>query len=120
MRHAPPVKSEVYDTNYYNGMGGFNRFETQNCENSPYGHTVAFMSRFINLEDAHILDIGCGRGDPLFYLSNQIKNGVGFDYSKAATDIGKISADKKITLPFLKEILPFSTRNLKIISLLCV
>lgn len=91
MSNQKIVDSKIYDTNYY-------LYDNEGCYEYSKGLDSNIHPKFIRaLELAqlqsgqNILDIGCGRGELLYYCAKKGASGLGLDYSKAAIDIAQMT-----------------------------
>ena len=85
------VDPRIYDTNYY-------LYDNEGCHEYRKGLDENIHPKFKQaLELAQpkkgdsILDIGCGRGELLYYCAKRGANGLGLDYSQAAIDIAQLT-----------------------------
>lgn len=94
--------AEAYDATYYlSDCGGFDAFEMSNgrCLDARLSN----MGAIIDPQPGElILDVGCGRGELSWYLSQFCQHVVGIDYSQDAIRIAndayiKDAKDKKVT-----------------------
>jgi len=89
------VDPKVYTKEYYlNDCTGFEEFK------KSFGKILE--PRFIELikyfkvnPDVRVLDIGCGRGEMVFYAASKGANAVGIDYARASIDLAKFAQKKQ-------------------------
>ena len=89
------VDPKVYTKDYYlNDCSGFNEFK------QSFGKTLEL--RFVELikyfdikANTRVLDIGCGRGEMVFYAAGKGAEAVGIDYSKDAIALAKVAQKKQ-------------------------
>ena len=90
------------------------RYKTGNLPwniNRPDKNLIETISSF-NIASGHALDIGCGTGDNVFWLSENGFNAAGVDYSPTAIDQAKFKAASRSSQPefhvvdFLKDVIP--------------
>lgn len=91
MRSIPP---SVYTKEYYlRNCFGFEEFNKHFGKKIPEKSKKLF--KFISIEKGYkILDIGCGRGDIVFYLASLGTKAFGIDYSKAAINLANMARKK--------------------------
>lgn len=89
------VDPKVYTKDYYlNDCSGYNEFK------QSFGKTLEL--RFVELikyfdikANTRVLDIGCGRGEMVFYAAGKGAEAVGIDYSKDAIVLAKVAQKKQ-------------------------
>ncbi len=89
------VDPGVYTKDYYlNDCTGFNEFK------KSFGKILeprfAEVIKYFDIKaNTRILDIGCGRGEMVFYAAGEGAEAVGIDYSKDAIDLAKFAQKKQ-------------------------
>src|ERR1035437_147901 len=89
------VNPKVYTKKYYlSDCTGFSEFK------KSFGKILE--PRFIELikyfriePDIKVLDIGCGRGEMVFYAAHEGASAVGIDYSKQAIQLANLAKNKQ-------------------------
>jgi 2-polyprenyl-3-methyl-5-hydroxy-6-metoxy-1,4-benzoquinol methylase len=91
MNEQKAVDSRIYDTNYY-------IYDNEGCHEYRLGLDNNIHPKFKQALDIaqpkegdSILDVGCGRGELLYYCAKRGANGLGLDYSRAAIDIAQLT-----------------------------
>jgi ubiquinone/menaquinone biosynthesis C-methylase UbiE len=94
MRHSNSSKpfsvdSSVYDKNYYlSECDGYQEFIASKGQILPKRLTLSLECAHVR-SGMQVLDIGCGRGESLIWLTNQGAKAWGIDYSESALALAK-------------------------------
>jgi len=83
------VDSNLYDKNYY-------YHDNEGCHEYAQGLDIAIHPKYKHVleiadprQGDEILDVGCGRGELLYYCAKKGAHVLGLDYSRAAIDIAR-------------------------------
>jgi 2-polyprenyl-3-methyl-5-hydroxy-6-metoxy-1,4-benzoquinol methylase len=83
------VDSNLYDKNYY-------YHDNEGCHEYAQGLDIAIHPKYKHVleiadprQGDEILDVGCGRGELLYYCAKKGAHVLGLDYSRAAVDIAR-------------------------------